>query len=80
MLQHLAKKTKIPAEKLPLTLAEYGNTSSASIPLTIVKNILHLKEQELKLLLLGFGVGLSWASAAVTLGPIALPPIVEVDP
>jgi 3-oxoacyl-[acyl-carrier-protein] synthase-3 len=35
MLEHLAKRLKIPADKFMIALADYGNTSSASIPLTI---------------------------------------------
>ncbi|MCE0483099.1 MAG: ketoacyl-ACP synthase III [Methylacidiphilales bacterium] len=78
MLQHLAKKAKIPPGKLPISLAEFGNTSSASIPITIVRHLPELRERSLHSLLIGFGVGLSWASAALELGPLVLPPIIEV--
>ncbi len=79
MLHHLAKKVKIPLQKLPLSLSDFGNTSSASIPITIVRHLPQLVDHTLNTLLVGFGVGLSWSSAALKLGPIVIPPIVEVD-
>jgi 3-oxoacyl-[acyl-carrier-protein] synthase-3 len=80
MLTHLAKFVKIPREKLVLELADYGNTSSASIPLAMgVSPICRpLQERQLKLIVAGFGVGFSWGAAAITCGPIVLPPPVLV--
>lgn len=68
MLKHIAKRLQIPDEKLLLSLEKFGNTSSASIPITLT----HVyAEQGIKnaqqLLLAGFGVGFSWAGAALTL-------------
>jgi 3-oxoacyl-[acyl-carrier-protein] synthase-3 len=61
MLEFLAKRMKIPSEKFVLALENFGNTSSASIPLALVT---HLKSQistgHLRVLLAGFGVGFSW--------------------
>lgn len=80
MLSHLAKFVKIPPEKLVLELTDYGNTSSASIPLAMgVSPICRpLLERQLKLVVAGFGVGFSWAAAAISCGPVALPPPVLV--
>ena len=79
ILRYLAKKLKIPSEKLILTLQEYGNTSSASIPLAISEawagRGIH---SPLRLLLLGFGVGWSWGAAAITCEQMVLPPIINV--
>jgi 3-oxoacyl-[acyl-carrier-protein] synthase-3 len=79
MLQHLAKRMRIPAAKTILAMAEYGNTSSASIPLTMT-HVLRDKLQAgpLPLLLAGFGVGLSWGAAALSCGPLAMPDLVLV--
>jgi len=75
MLQHLAKKMGIPAARLPLSLTHYGNTSSASIPLTICHALAEeLQGRALNLVLGGFGVGLSWAGAAVVCGPMSVTP------
>jgi 3-oxoacyl-[acyl-carrier-protein] synthase-3 len=46
------------------SIKSFGNTSSATIPLTIITN-LEQTQQEQSILMCGFGVGLSWASAYV---------------
>ena len=79
MLEHLAKKMGIPAEKLVLALKDFGNTSSASIPLAIASSLReNVAGGSLKLVLAGFGVGWSWGACTLTLGPIVLPEIIEV--
>lgn len=68
IMRHLAKKMAIPTNKMPMTLAEFGNTGGASIPLTITQGKLEFPQAaRLKLMLLGYGVGLSWGSALVDL-------------
>jgi len=67
ILDFISKKLKLPSEKIPFSLPEYGNTSSASIPLTICHS-LSKRERDIKLLLSGFGVGLSWAHCLLNLG------------
>jgi 3-oxoacyl-[acyl-carrier-protein] synthase-3 len=80
IIKHLIKKLKIPAEKVPMTLKDYGNTGGASIPLTITQGGLKRPEKRpLKLMLLGYGVGLSWGSALVDLGPDAILSHTEID-
>lgn len=67
MLDYLAKRMKLPADKVVLALENYGNTSSASIPLAICDQLrTRLAQGPAKLLLAGFGVGFSWAGAAVS--------------
>jgi 3-oxoacyl-[acyl-carrier-protein] synthase-3 len=80
MLEHVAQNLELPPEKVPLCLEQYGNTSSASIPLTLcAARAEMLREQSRRYLLAGFGVGWSWAAAAMRLGPIVVPEILEVD-
>lgn len=80
IMKHLAKKMELPEEKIPMTLGEFGNTGGASIPLTITKGQLErLPGKSLKLMLLGYGVGLSWGSAIIDLGPDAVLHHVELD-
>jgi 3-oxoacyl-[acyl-carrier-protein] synthase-3 len=81
MLRHLAKRMRIPLEKVALSLGEYGNTSSASIPLTINHCLgSQVGSEAMNLILAGFGVGLSWAAVALSCGPIVTPPVIEVGP
>jgi len=61
ILKHLAKKLKIPVEKLAVSIYRYGNTSGESIPLTLVDALGGEESKEpIKLFLCGFGIGLSW--------------------
>lgn len=60
------KKLKIDPSKTPYSIDLFGNTSSASIPLTMCHAIKEdLQSKPLTLLLSGFGVGYSWASAVI---------------
>jgi 3-oxoacyl-[acyl-carrier-protein] synthase-3 len=82
MIQHLQKKLRLPADKVPIALGEYGNTSSASIPLAINTALkAGVGSSPQQLVMAGFGVGLSWGAAAVTCGPLVVPEVVIVpDP
>lgn len=67
MNEKIRSKLKIPAEKVPYCMQEFGNTSSASIPLTIVSRLADkLQQGKHELIACGFGVGLSWGSAHFT--------------
>lgn len=79
MLEHLAKRMKLPAEKVILTMGEYGNTSSASIPLSMTHALSgRLAQGEMRLVLAGFGVGYSWGALAVTAANLVMPDLVIV--
>jgi 3-oxoacyl-[acyl-carrier-protein] synthase-3 len=73
ILTSLAKRLKVPVEKVPVsTLADFGNQSSASIPSALCHDLgARLREGELLTLCSGFGVGLSWASCLGAFGPLA---------
>jgi len=62
MIDFFRKKLKIAENKVPISLDKFGNVSSATIPLTIVTRLKD-KIENRKLLLSGFGAGLSWATA-----------------
>ena len=57
---HIMKKLKLDPSKVPSTIAKYGNTSSVSIPLTMVSE-LKSKLNKKRVLMSGFGVGMTWA-------------------
>ena len=79
MNETIRKKLKFEPEKVPYSIREYGNTSSASIPLTIVTE---LKEEviskKVRLLCSGFGVGLSWGAVAIEADKIVCPDLIEL--
>lgn len=58
----IAKRLKVPLEKVPFGAAEYGNVVSSSIPMLLVDNIANKDPMVLS----GFGVGLSWGSCVIT--------------
>ena len=74
---YLMKKLKIDPLKVPSTIAKFGNTSSVSIPLTIVSE-LNGKLKNKKLLLSGFGVGMTWASTIINLNDCFVSELVEI--
>ena len=74
----LAKKLKLPLEKVPSTIEKYGNTSSVSIPLTIVSELNDQLKTRKRLLLSGFGVGMTWGSAMIDMENCYIGEIAEV--
>lgn len=75
----IRSKLKIPPEKHPYSIEQFGNTSSASIPLTMTTRLSRELETGVnKLVLCGFGVGLSWASAYVETEYLCCPELVEI--
>lgn len=66
MLEHLRKKIGVPSEKFAVSMSEQGNTVSSTIPI-VLSDLLgqgRLKPG-MRLMLVGFGVGYSWAGAMV---------------
>lgn len=78
MNTHVIKKLNLPPEKVPFCIHKFGNTSSVSIPLTIVSQLSQELSSRKKLLLCGFGAGLSWASGILSLENCHISPIVEI--
>jgi 3-oxoacyl-[acyl-carrier-protein] synthase-3 len=75
---HVAKKLKLDANKIPSTIEKYGNTSSVSVPLTIVSELKDRMGGEKELLLSAFGVGMTWATAVVPFVDLQISDIVEI--
>ena len=78
MNKYIIKKLKLPNEKVPSTIAKYGNTSSVSVPLTIVSELKNKLNDKKTLLLSSFGVGMSWSTAIVPFVDCLISDIVEV--
>ena len=79
MLNHLRKKSGLPEDKVPIAMETYGNTSSASIPLTLAARLADAFDRPRSLVVMGFGVGWSWSALKLTVGPMPAPQVVEYD-
>lgn len=75
---YIAKKMKLDEGKIPATISKYGNTSSVSVPLTIVSELQNKLSGNKSLLLSAFGVGMTWATAIVPFVDCKISDIVEV--
>lgn len=80
IIDYLAKRMKLPSAKVVRSIAGFGNTSSASIPLTITHSLApELRQSDKRLLLVGFGVGYSWGALAIQCGHLVAPPMVLLN-
>lgn len=80
MNEKIRKKLKLPIEKVPYSLKDFGNTSSASIPLTLVTQVNYrLNNDSLSHIACGFGVGLSWGSVYFKTNKITCLDLLEYD-
>lgn len=72
ILNTIASRLNVPIEKMPTeTLSKFGNQCGASIPATIIDSLAtQISDKTYRIVVCGFGVGLSWASAILNLGPI----------
>ncbi len=76
--EKIRKAVKIPAEKTPYCLEEYGNVTSASIPLTMVTRCSEqLAGAEKHCVACGFGVGLAWASMEFYSGDVKMVDVID---
>ena len=75
----LRKMLKVEKEKVPFSIHKFGNTSGASVPLTIISELREeITTKKLNLVLAAFGIGLSWGTALVEIDRIVCPGIVEI--
>lgn len=80
ILDNIADACGIPDEKMLSSLEEYGNTSGASVPLTLNANVEQLKKKDrIKVITCGFGVGLSCGINYMELSTDGILPIIESD-
>lgn len=79
MLNHLCKKSRLPSDKVPINIEEFGNTSSASIPLLMTTRLqVELSQRRNRIAMFGFGVGYSWGAAAMDIGPLKCVKTIEL--
>lgn len=76
----IAKKLKLPMEKVPSSMYLFGNTNGASIPMTIVAELKgKIEDKQNMFVCCGFGVGLSWGTVAFKTDSIIISDLVEVS-
>lgn len=80
ILKQITKKTGFSAEKNLISLDEFANTNSVSIPLTLVKHFGALENNRIiSCLASGFGIGLSWGIASIKLNTKDIFPLIRTD-
>lgn len=68
IMKYLANKCGLPLAKLPIVLGDFGNTGGASVPLTITTTLGASENRgPQRLMMVGYGVGLSWGAAIMDL-------------
>lgn len=76
LLSSLANKIGVKKKKVLYSIQEFGNTNSASIPLTLYKNYNKIKNK--KILVSGFGVGLTWSCGILNFGELKHKKIIKI--
>ena len=80
ILKQIGKRAGFSKEKILVSIEEYANTSSASIPTALTKFFGNSNEErKIKVLLSGFGVGLSWGTVSATINIQDIFPLVHTD-
>jgi 3-oxoacyl-[acyl-carrier-protein] synthase-3 len=77
MTDFFTKKLKFAPEKVPYCIQKYGNTSSTSVPLTIVSELHDKLKDGDRVVMSGFGAGLSWGTARIVFNGCKISPVVE---
>lgn len=75
----IRKRLKLPVEKVPYSLHDYGNSASSTIPITILDKLQsEISTKPLKMIFCGFGVGLSWGAMYIETNNVITTPIIHV--
>lgn len=77
MMDFFVKKLKIAPERVPYCISKYGNTSSASVPLTIASELSGRLEEPSTMMLSAFGAGLSWGAAILHMRDCKVSPVFD---
>ena len=77
MTDFFTRKLKFDPAKVPYCIQKYGNTSSTSVPLTIVSELHDKLRDGHRVIMSGFGAGLSWATANIVFNKCTISPVIE---
>ncbi|TYO97410.1 beta-ketoacyl-ACP synthase III [Desulfallas thermosapovorans] len=66
IIEHAAKRMKLPMERVAVNVDRYGNTSTASVPLALEESLTSgkIKDGD-NVIMIGFGAGLTWAGLMI---------------
>ncbi len=68
IVDHLRRKVGLSREKVPVAIDRFGNTGGSSLPLAMTQGgLVRPADRAMRLLLLAYGVGLSWGSITLAL-------------
>ncbi len=77
IVESIAKRMKMPIEKVPMSMKNYGNTTSASVPLTMVsESQKELSSCSQRNLACAFGTGLSWGAIYFETNNLVIPDVI----
>ena len=77
MMDFFVKKLKADPARVPYCIHKYGNTSSASVPLTVASELCGKLDGRHSLLMSAFGAGLSWGAAIMETHDCMVSPVIE---
>lgn len=77
MMDFFVKKLKISLDRVPYSIGKYGNTSSASVPLTVASELTGRLEGDHIVMMSAFGAGLSWGTALLRMHNCNVLPVIE---
>lgn len=76
IVDRIVKKLKLPLEKVPYDLQEFGNLGGASIPMLMTYNLVdEMQKRPLTLLCSSFGLGLTWGTMLLKTQPMCVLPV-----
>lgn len=80
IVDRIVKKLKLPVEKVPYDLEEFGNLGGASIPSLMVTRIREqlMQDKPNRLLCSSFGLGLSWGTMLLNVKNVVIPELIEI--
>lgn len=79
ILKNFSKKSKFPMEKVPESIQYFGNTTGSCIPLTMVTEWAGKDPKNLRLIMCGFGIGLSIGIVDTMIDTSVIMPLIESD-
>lgn len=77
IMKHLMKKCGLPEARVPMTIEHLGNCGGPSIAVTLTRALPAARDKTMTVMLLGYGVGLSWGAAVVDIDAAA--PLLSAD-